>query len=353
MVDLRNALQSNQTLFLEPESPKANRLEILEHESTFEQRQFEIERRFLESHNAAQAARDHLADVTNTADFIEYAVERRQRENVNAESTFRSDPHRLTEGERSMIDAFRQRRARTTNEDTPTPISVNYSSGSNRFLPPTPPWDGNIPSDSSSRHSASIAEYMRLRHGERPRHANERSYQPRRRSSIVISNSNANASSSPHPSSLTPVGAGTPGLSTSPSRLPTTSITDPTLHSLEEPWHTITAAMSTTNQALARMRHIDATTANLLERPVQVDAGDRSSHDQRLQTLQQLASRNEQQRQLALLNAQRLSMMRAQTRRADDEEEEGATVGELVGRVDGGGEVITMGVGWSPDGRKL
>ena len=357
VVDLRNVLQSEQTLKLDPDSPKSVRFALQDQELSLEQRRLALERRFLQSHDEALAARDHLAAVTNTADYMEYAAEqrRRERENLNNElHALRSDPHRLTNSERQMIDAIGLRRARATNVDPPTPISVNYSPSSNRFDPPTPQWSSSSPSQNiMGRQTAGISEYIRPNNPERPRHTNERSYQPRRRSSVVISNSYP--PSSPNPSSLAPIRTATPTLSASPSRLATTTNTDPTLTSLEEPWHTITAAMGTTNDALALMHRTDATAANIrnIERRVQIPGGgDRVSQSQQLQTLQQLAARNEQQQQQNLLNAQRLSLLGRRHPRINDDED-GAGLSDMLGRPDSEDGVTTMGVGWNPDGRNL
>ena len=358
VVDLRNEFQSEQTIKIDANSPKLVRLEIHDVESTLEQRQSEIERRFLDSHDEAIAARDHLAAVTNTADYIQYTAERRrrEREDLNNElQALRSDPHRLTESERQMIDALGLRRARSTNVDPPTPISVNYSSNTNRFDPPTPPWRGsNVPSTAPGRQSASIAEYMRQPNSERSRHTTERTYQPRRRSSVVISNSNA--TSSPNPTNLAPIGTATPTLSASPSRLTSTTNADPTLSSLEEPWHTITAAMGTNGDAVARMRRIDAAAAHVrnTDRRIQTPTGaDLISQSQQLQALQQLAARNEQQQQFNVLNAQRLNLLRSRHPRIQDDEDDGMVLGDVPGRPDSEDGITTMGVGWSPDGRYL
>ena len=359
VIDLRNALQSSQILCLDTEPSKVNRVEILDHESLLEQRQLEIERRFFESYNEAQAAQDHLAAVTNTADIMEYVAERRRRErdNLNDElAPLRSDPHRLTESERQMLDAISQRRSQTYSIDSFTPLSTNNSSSSNRYLSQNPAWETPTPSTNPSRYMASIAEYMRLRNTERPRHSSERSLQPRRRSSVVITRSGANSSSSPNPSSLAPLSTGTSALSTSPARLPAASITDPPPITIDEPWQTISNVMNTNTETLARLRSMDATVASIrgLQFTPSASGNLQRSQNQPSRSIQQYASRSERQRQVALLNAQRLSAGQGRLTHLDnEEEEEPIVVGDLIGRPDAGDGVTTMGVGWGPDGRKL
>ena len=354
VIDLRNVLQAEQTLELDTSSPKLLKIELQDQVNAQEQRQSEIEMQFLESPDEALSAQDHLAAVTNIADYMEYAADRRQRERngLNNEiQALRSDTHRLTDVERQMIDAIGLRRLSATNVDPPTPTSVNYSSGANRFEPSSTPWNA------SGRQTASIAEYMRQRNLERPRPLPERSTQPRRRNSIVISNSNTAPSQTS--ANLAPIGTGVSPLSESPSQLPTTltSLPDSTIVALQEPWHTITAAMGTNNDVLGRMLRIDATVANIrnIERRVQRSpGGSQPSQSQQLQTLQQLAARNEQQHRLNLLNAQRLSLLRSRhPSRVNDDNEEGVVTSDGLGRPDPRDGVTTMGVGWSPDGRKL
>lgn len=50
MVDLRNTFQSRQTIDLHAEAPGLTRLEVEEYDTISEQRQLEIERRFVERH---------------------------------------------------------------------------------------------------------------------------------------------------------------------------------------------------------------------------------------------------------------------------------------------------------------
>ena len=355
VIDLRNALQSSQILCLEPELPKVNGLEIVDHESLLEQRQLEIQRRFFESHSEAQAAQDHLAAVTSTADLMEYVAERRrrERENLNDElAPLRSDPHRLTESERQMLDTVGQRRSQPFSIDSFTPLSTNHPSSSNRYLSHNPAWEASSSSNNPSRYMASIAEYMRLRNIERPRHANERSLQPRRRSSVVITGSNMNTNSSPNPSSLAPLNTGTSALSTSPARLPSASVTDLPSTSIDEPWQTISHAMNANTDTLARLRSMDTTATSVRGLQFTPSANQRNPH-QPSRSIQQYASRSERQRQAALSNAQRLSTGQGRLTNLDSEEEEPVTVGDLIGRADAGDGVTTMGVGWSPDGRKL
>ena len=80
MVDLRNTFRSRQTIDLHTESPGLTRLEVEEYDTTSEQRQLEIERRFVERHREALEAQEQLAAVIRTANNVEIAAERRRIE---------------------------------------------------------------------------------------------------------------------------------------------------------------------------------------------------------------------------------------------------------------------------------
>ncbi|KAG8531661.1 uncharacterized protein KY384_003292 [Bacidia gigantensis] len=357
VIDLRNALQSAQIIHLEPDSSDLKRVDVQDQESTFEQRQLEIERRFLDTHDEALATQNYLSAVMNTADLMEYAADRRRiyRESISNELThLRSNPHRLTESERRTMEDHSQRRARrnNNNNDPSAPLSIHYNS-SNRFLPPTPPWEGtNSSSTNHARQTASIAEYMRLRNSDSSRSSGERLFHPRRRSSVVVSNSNSAANDS---TSLAPIGTGSIPLSASPSRLPssTSVMNDPSFPALDSSWHTISNAMNASNDALSSVRSRIAPSATLrdLDRRSSTDPVDYQSQFQQLQTLHQLASRNEQQRQLNLMNAQRLSILRSHPRTG--EEGELPSMSDLLMRVNRQDGVVTMGVGWGLSGREL
>ena len=194
-------------------------------------------------------------------------------------------------------------------------------------------------STQSNREIGSIHDFMRLRNLERHR-SNDRSYQPRRRSSVVISNSNSqNTPSSSHPSNLAPTRTTTPPLSASPSRLPPTTEVETPPSGPNDPWQTISDAMvpGPLADAASRLR-AERTMATL------------RSLDRRGPYSQRLIQQRNSLRQRQLLTAQTGSALRA--------------VGEvrlegydrdlhrrLQGRLDAG--VVTMGVGWSADGRNL
>lgn len=365
VLDLRNGLQSIQTLFLETSSKEVVRLDIHDETVPFDQRQLDLERHFLESHDDALTARDYLAAVANTADYMEFAADQRRRDRSAIEvppppplqsSRGAGDPHHLTENERLLIDAISARRSRESNTSSENPTTTNYPSGSNRFIPGTPSWDSiNSWSNVPSRHTASIAEYMRLRNSDRSRSNGERSINPRRRSSVVVSQLSTNASSSSNPSStLAPSMARPSTFSASPSRLPQSSTLDRSHPSAEEPWQTITAAMRDRGDIQARMRRLDATLASVREREARSQAIETESAmgQSPIPTLRQLESRNERQREINQLNAQRLSILRAQQRSVDEDDLDDSSASYLA-RVDSADGVTTMGVGWSVDGRAL
>ncbi|KAL9102646.1 MAG: hypothetical protein Q9163_002232 [Psora crenata] len=409
VVDLRNGLQSEQTVKLDPRSPDLVQFALREEQSTLAESQRQNQRRILELQDAELAARERLAAVTNTADYMEdtadlessesedlnnesqalrsdpnrltdserqsidatgsrraratnydttymgYAayLERSENEDLNNESqALRSDPNRLTNSERQIIDAIGSRRTRVTNVDPPTPISVNYPPNPNRVGPVTPSLTGpNSSSNALSRQGASLAEYIRQQHSERPRPGIERSYQPRRRSSVVISNSNPTLPS--HSSNLGPIGTVTPLLSASPSHVATTS-SEPTPPSQQESWGTVAVPFGGANTDVsAQMRRLDGTVAQMrnTEHRVQTSgSGDGLSQSQQLQ--QSTAPNEHQRRQRGQLNlnAERLGLLRIRRPRIHDD---GMALNDMLGTPDSADGVTTMGIGWSPDGRHL
>ncbi len=173
MVDLRNAFQSRQTIDLHTDFPGLTRTAVEEYDTTSEQRQLEIERRFLERHREALEAQDQLAAVIRTTNNVELAAERRRIERDAAAA--------LALRERQLIDSIGLRRLQGNHSDSSSnpstaPISVNYSSSSTGQTE-SREWRG-APSPSSNpqnRSTASIHDFMRQR--ERSR-LNDRSYQP-------------------------------------------------------------------------------------------------------------------------------------------------------------------------------
>lgn len=371
VVDLRNTFGAKQTLELSIESSNIMVMDPQNQESNLGHRHFEMERRFLESHMDALEAREHLSAVNQTADYMEHAAERRrrERETMNREvQALREDPHRLTDSERQMIDSIGLRRVQANERSqhtlSPTPpISVNHSPISTRqstdYQVPT-----NLPSTPSifhlqGRSTASISEYMRQRNLERSR-PNERSFQPRRRSSVVISNPTPTGTSSPHTSSLAPIGSVAPTLSASPSRLASSITTDTTenvsssisLINSPDPWQAISTAMGTNTEAMSRItrmrRDANAAAVRSVERRLQSPHALNAREQQ--QTLQHLAARNERQRGSNATNAQRLRQMHAAMGRGELEYED---MGFSRDFQPGEGEPVVMGLGWGDDGRKL
>ena len=352
MVDLRNAFRSRQTIDLNTESPGLTRLEVEEYDTTSEQRQLEIERRFVERHREALEAQEQLAAVIRTANNVELAAERRRIE--------RDDAIAQASRERQLIDSIGLRRLQGNNSSSsgniPTaPISVNYNQSSIGRLE-SREWSGlSSPSlNSQHRSTASIHDFMRQR--ERSR-LNDHSYQPRRRSSVVMSNSNSDASL-PNPSSLAP-GTATPTLSASPSRLSTsTSDTIATNNppTSTDPWQTITDAMSTANVPPDTLRSLQSRT---LERRVQAQATavqqanlDRPREQMMVEHADSLEARGNR----AGDNAGSLRQMRAAHGRANvvyDEIDRELLLRRYQRSPRREEGLVTMGIGWSDDGRNL
>lgn len=232
VADLRNACRSRQTVDLDLDSPKLNLTSVTDLEDgqiTAEQRELEIERRFLQRHREAMNAQNDLANVSHVADYIELSTARRRRQRDTA-TEISGEFNDLTETERQMLDSIRTNRSHENDPSslehgTRRPVSGDHlnSDSSEPYLNPQLP---ALPSNGSLA-SAQLArvdnmrDAMRRNHLDRSRTADRGTYQPRRRSSVVISNSSnqSNQSSSSHPSSLAPIGTSAPTLSASPSRL--------------------------------------------------------------------------------------------------------------------------------------
>ena len=348
VVDLRNAFQSRQTIELHTDSPGLIRVEVEDYDTTSEQRQLEIERRFVERHREALEAQDQLAAVIRTANNVELAAERGriERDTATAQAS----------RERQLIDSIGLRRLQgshsvSTENFATAPISVNYTSSSTGRTE-TREWSGfSAPSSNlQNRSAASIHDSMRQREGSR---LNDRSYQPRRRSSVVISNSNSNSQSSPpHPSSLAP-GTATPTISASPSRL-SASTNDVVASNTTDPWQTITDAMSTANIPPDALRSLQSRN---LERRVQATAVQQASLDRiREQIMAEHADALEAWGNSARENARLLRQTRAAHARADvvyDEVDRGLQSRRNQGSPRREEGLITMGIGWSEDGRDL
>lgn len=375
VIDLRNAFNSRQTIEIDIESPNLERIDVHDHDSTSEQRQLEIERRFVERHREALEAQDHLAAVSHTADYLELAAVRRRMDR-EAENS-RDDLHSFSDGERQMIDSIGLRRSHGSHSgvpDTPSaaPLSVNYTPSRPADFPtwtglPSPAPPSNLQGRSTG--AASIHDFMRHRNWERSR-ATDRSYQPRRRSSVVISSSNSNTgTSSPQPSSsLAPIGTGTPTLSASPSRLPLGSSEMPVPHVFDasDPWQTISDAMGSGNmppEIIARLRGLQSRNH---ERRSQVTGVPQATLDRRMQAIQGVQERSRAEHAdavEAITNRARETNARVsrqiRTSRNDvvydeiDREVLSRRLDDPRRRPRSDEGVVTMGIGWSVDGRDL
>lgn len=233
VTDLRSLCRTRQTVDLDLDSPSINRASVTdvteEHSMTTEQRQLEIERRFLQRHQEALNAQNDLANVSHVADYIEVSAARRRLPRI---STPAGEFNDLTESERQMLDFIRTHRplendAPFLEHESQRPVSVNYLHDSSdpsgaRSQAQVPVGSSNSPSlNAQQGRPESVRDTMRRSYLDRSRTADRTSYQPRRRGSVVISSSNnsPHESSSSHPSSLAPMGASVPTLSASPSRL--------------------------------------------------------------------------------------------------------------------------------------
>jgi hypothetical protein len=114
VIDLRDPCRFRQTIELEIDSPTAVIAHILESsDMTLEQRQLEIEERFMHRHREALDADDRVAAVNHATDYIELAAERRRIEREAREAglpVFGEEFNLLTDSERQVLDSIRLNR---------------------------------------------------------------------------------------------------------------------------------------------------------------------------------------------------------------------------------------------------
>ena len=117
VVDLRNDFRFRQTIELEIDSPNLVIASIVDSTDdssmTVEQRQLEIERRFMQRHQEALNADDHVTAVSHATDYIELAAERRRIERETREAglpVFGEEFNLLSDRERQVIDSIRLNR---------------------------------------------------------------------------------------------------------------------------------------------------------------------------------------------------------------------------------------------------
>ncbi|KAL9595602.1 MAG: hypothetical protein Q9219_006339 [cf. Caloplaca sp. 3 TL-2023] len=378
VTDLRASCQSRQTIELDLDSPSLNRASVSDIENghnTSEQRQLEIERRFLQRHREALNAQNDMINVSHAADYIEFSAARRrlQRETTPIPGDFND----LTESERRMLESIRTSRSQEYlyadfEQDTQRPFSVNYLHDHSSDSPETqlhPASSTNSPSASAQiARLESMRHAMRRNHLDRSRTADRGTYQPRRRSSVVISSSSnfSNQSSSSHPSSLAPIGSSVPTLSASPSRLASVIASADNAddenhpgHDSSEAWRTVANAMGNaplngssemdTDQLRRQRRddsNRDSASAGTMFRLLQQQQlqQQQAMRIQRLRSNQAPRSRQLQALDRAMAGERAFDGSEIDMLRRLAEPNEGAR------RDDG---VPIMGMGWQEDGRKL
>ena len=385
VVDLRTSCRSRQTIELDLNSPSLNRADLSDLEDsqhTSEQRQLEIEARFVQRHREALNAQDNLAAVSHAADYMEHAAARRRLDrelNGIQPASERREFNDLTESERQILESIRSGRLRDfdqpqAGDSEQSSFNINYlqnqssDAGQLRLFAELddPPLVTN-PSTPQLLRIDSMRELMRRRAElERTRTADRSAHQPRRRSSIVItsSNNNSNQSSSSQPQNLAPLGSSTPTLSASPSRFnvatarnSTTDTPSPsTPYEAGEAWRTITDAMANTPLGID-----PETEARLLRRDRDRDR-DVAATGVMLRRVQQQQHQNVRSERVRNTHAQRLrqwherTLGRASTGDNIFDETELDMLRRLTnreGRESREDGVKTMGIGWDSFGRNL
>ena len=373
ITDIRSGFRSRQTIELDLYAVDVDRAELSDYDeelTTTEQRELEIEARFVQRHREALDAQDRLAAVNHAADYMELAAERRRLQRAardNGFSTAVHDPaaHLITDDEAQVLESLRVERLRDNDREqerrdgSPRPFSIQYRQSSDSNLSSRHRESELISSSSSTPlavRNTSIHQYMRERFLDRTRPM-DRSYQPRRRGSVIIPNS---TSSTPsflfHSSSLAPIGSTSSTLSTSPSRLASTltsatSTTTAPPTNLPRPSSTSTDPWQTTSTAITSTSVQDTIASARSQREFSNRTPETPSNFERRMLQQQSIARTERFRAERLRQLQsriaehsydeyELEMLRRVSERMPWRERETGGVG-------------LMGIGWSPDGRFL
>lgn len=398
ITDLRHQFYSRQTIELDVDSPDLNRINMPAYdddERAAEERQMEVSARFIMHQRAALAAQNYPAAISHTADYLEAAAAqsaRRRRILSENQASVRdsladfSEDNTLSERERYTLDAMIGRTTASREPDRAStefpqwaPYSMNYSRG-NESTGLARSSDVHGSSQSSLTTTSivpptgrqdSIRDYIRqrnLEHNIERNRAASNSYQPRRRSSVVVSSASHAPHSPSHPSGLAPIGTSTPTLSTSPSRLASTSTENassvatnqPTVASTNgDPWQTISDVMAPANaphvETSRLRREHDESRARVLERQAFHRQSDHLNRHDRLLRISNPQRVRSTQYDYAIA-PQTLESARALIR-------EGVLDEELVmGRIDRANYrpredraegVHTMGIGWDAEGRNL
>ena len=264
VADVRDGFKTRQVLEIDVAAEDVTHAELtdLEESSHLEQNETDTDATFLRRYRDALNAQDNLAAVSHAADYMEEAAERRRRRQRGA-SGLDSNPHELTDTGREILESLRVEQpadtqprdtgAEPSDRDSPErPFSIHYRN---------PSTSAGLVTQVNSLH-----QYLQER-SERLSSSSSRAYPPRRRQSVVMSNSNSNNSRlSPHPSSLAPAGTSNT-FTASPQPMPSTTTEDsdsqtlpsaergatesspsplPMPPPLSDPWQTISAAMAST-----------------------------------------------------------------------------------------------------------
>ena len=402
VTDLRDSFQTRQTIELEVNGADVDRVNLFELDDIYgapDLRGLDEDMQFMRRHGQALDAEDHLAAINHAADYMEFAAERRRihrqigdriREAEGTgiyRSVYNRDPVSTTETERQRhFDTIAARQHVEQSERDPA-FSINYSQqGTTSTSTPTPrsrQQDSSTSpiSSTATRSATNIHQFMRERTLERaldrPRSSDSRNYQPRRRSSVVISNSNlTNPSSSSHLSSLTPIGTTTSTLSTSPSRLASSTTSTSLSHtssaiapsqsalpnptSTSDPWRTISAAMANSSNSQTPDHIIRLRYERELERERDRQSErewERERQRERDGTDSLVLNYDRRLQQVMRLDQLRNGRLRGSGSEARWEAGNAEHDLELLrrheerSRRDGG--ILTMGIGWSVDGRSL
>ncbi|KAL8796406.1 MAG: hypothetical protein Q9195_001313 [Heterodermia aff. obscurata] len=375
VTDLRHRFFSRQTIELDVDSPDLNRIHMSAYndgDRTAEERQMEIQARFIMRQREALAAQNYPAAI----DYLEAAAAQSARRRRMIGETQAGTRDVLADFNEDSFLTERERLTLSRDEDNVTgnsqwnPYSLNYAYGAetaSSARPSSHSPSSNTPPPGRQENIRDFIRQRSLEHNLERNRPGSRPYQPRRRSSVVISNTNHNSQSpSSHPSNLAPIGAGTPTLSASPSRLASTNTESAaSLHNNQQtlttstdsdPWQTISDAMAPADPTNAESSHLrreyDESRTRLLERQSLHRPSDHlNRHDRLLRTSNPQRFRSAQYDYP--MNPQTSDSARALIREGVLNEGlvmSGIERNSVRPRADG---VFTMGIGWDTEGRHL
>ncbi|KAL9090515.1 MAG: hypothetical protein Q9165_005276 [Trypethelium subeluteriae] len=250
--DLRTGLRTKQTIHLDHQEEGLEKLEVIDADDPthIEYSMLSQEADFIRRYRRALDADDTRAAVGLANEYISASQSRRDRmRQTGLDEDYDDDPHGLTNQERAILEALRTTRQREEARNNGTlPRSINYPSASmfdrNRGSShggadfPALRASRTTSTAEQSMHLGSLREYLRNRdiNPDRP------PWQPRRRSSIILSETNTSNDGASNNPTTSRTSLTSPAPETS-SSLSTYNPTPSSSSSMLDSWRTIEASM--------------------------------------------------------------------------------------------------------------